>query len=176
MRGPRGMGFLYVKESVMDQLEFSSINMMSGTWTAPEDYALTRDIKLFDHWEKSFSILKGFDMSVQIMLQIGVEKIWSRIQELAAYFRTRIRELGQYTLMDKGDQLCGIVTFRHKKISTEQVFHTLAKAGINSSISYNWSSFTDLHNKGTESVNRCSIHFVNTKQEIDQCMEVLREL
>lgn len=173
MRGPRGMGFLYIKESCLARLKTPYINMMSAKWIAPDQYSLEHDIKLFDHWEKSFSILKGFEESVRLILEIGVENIWKRIQDLAEYFRASIERLEHYQCMDKGEHLCGIVTFKHDSISTEQVFETLAKAGINTSISYNWSSFTDLNEKQTESVNRASIHFVNTFEEIDKCVQIL---
>jgi selenocysteine lyase/cysteine desulfurase len=176
MRGPRGMGFLYVKESLMPKLEMPFLNMMSAKWIAAEHYEFTPGNLMFDHWEKPFSILKGFEASIRVILEIGVENIWNQVQELSQYFRNALNDLAHFECMDKGDILCGIVTFKHNSIPTEQVFEALGKAGINTSISYNWSSFTDLDQKRTESVNRASIHFLNTKFEIDACIDVLKSM
>ena len=176
MRGPRGYGFLYVKESALEKLDFPFLNMIAAQWNGPDSYNFTPSAKAFETWEKSFSILKGFEEAVRIILEVGVDKIWDRIKSLSQYFRAELNKVDGFKVEDTGTTLCGIVTFTHAKKSSEYIAKKLSRNKINSTISYNWASYTEMDLKHLESANRTSIHFYNTKEEIDTCIEVLKSI
>ena len=53
----------------------------------------------------------GFGIAVEYALSVGLDQIWERVQELAAYLRQRLRQVPGVTVIDKGRRLCGIVSF-----------------------------------------------------------------
>ena len=56
LRGPRGVGFLYVRRELLTPLlEPPTIDHYAAPWTAPDQYTLRPDAKRFENWENNYA-------------------------------------------------------------------------------------------------------------------------
>ena len=74
LRGPRGVGFLYVKKSVIEKLHPPIIDLRSATWVSPTIYELRKDAKRFENWENNCAAILGFGAAVDYALDIGLAR------------------------------------------------------------------------------------------------------
>jgi len=144
LRGPRGLGFLYVKKSAIHHLVPQSLDNVTAHWQLGEQVNIDRKVTMFEHWEKSYALVTGFSEALRYLLDLGVENTWERITELAQYTRQQLDSLPEK---------------------------------INTSVTLPFSSLTDLHYRGLENgAVRASIHYYNTKEEIDVLIKELKQL
>lgn len=53
----------------------------------------------------------GLGIAAEYVLQIGIEAIWDRVQQLAGLLRQQLSSVKGVTVQDRGRLLCGIVSF-----------------------------------------------------------------
>lgn len=166
MRAPRGTGFLYVNKKVMDSLHPPFLDLHSAEWIAQDQLKVRDDARKFENWEANYAGIIGLQKAVSYILDLGIQKIWQRIQFLAAMFRERLEALPEVTVQDIGEVKCGIVTFTVSDRSAEEVKQYLNGHDINVSISTKSSTLLDMENRNLEEAIRASIHYYNTEEEI----------
>jgi selenocysteine lyase/cysteine desulfurase len=174
LRGPRGAGFLYVSDKGLDLgLEPLFIDMKGADWTEKNIYVPRSDAKRFEYWESSAALLLGTRIAIEYCLEIRLDRIWSRIQYLADYARTKLREIKGVRLLDEGPELCSIITFTISEIDADTIKEGLAKKKINAVVSYRNYAVIDFDKKGVQSAVRISPHYFNVESEIDFFIEQL---
>lgn len=80
------------------------------------------------------------------------------------------------TLQDKGDRLCGIVTFAHTRIDARTVRDRLRTQGINVSVTTATSTRLDFEQRGLPDLVRASAHYLTTDDELDRFVAAVRAL
>ena len=66
LRGPRGIGFLYVSERALTRGDHPLyVDMRGATWTAPDDLSLVNDARRFEDWEFPYALVLGLGAAVQ---------------------------------------------------------------------------------------------------------------
>ena len=90
LRGPRGVGFLYVRSDLIEQLEPPFLDNHAATWVDTDRYEIRSDARRFENWESNIAGKIGMGVAAEYALEIGVEAGWHRIQQLAAGLRQRI--------------------------------------------------------------------------------------
>jgi selenocysteine lyase/cysteine desulfurase len=174
LRGPRGAGFLYVSDKALVLgLEPLFIDMRGAEWTEKDVYVPRNDATRFEDWEFAFALLLGTKVSIEYCLKIGLNRIWGRIQYLAAYARTKLREINGVRLLDEGRELCSLITFTIPGFDAEMIKDGLAKKKINVVISYRNFAVIDFDKKGVQWAIRISAHYFNLESEIDFFIEQL---
>jgi len=177
MRGPRGAGFLYVSDRALEVgLEPLFVDLQGAEWIAADRYQLQASAKRFEIWERSYAIMLGAAAATDYALEQGLENIEKRVTQLANYARKRLAELSPLQVLDRGEQLCGIVTVHAEGWQPQQLKTALQQKRINTSYTGIGSARLDFQEKGIEWALRISPHYYNTKGEIDTFVTALGEI
>jgi cysteine desulfurase / selenocysteine lyase len=167
LRAPRGTGFLYVRKEVQDQLTPLMIDGFSISQVSLEDYKLKDNARRFELYERSRALTLGLGKAVDYALNIGIDRIWQRIQELSGLLRRKLTGIGSITLHDIGNDKCGIVTFSVEGLETTFIKNKLAEKNINVSVGLAKSTLYYMSKHQLTAVVRASVHYYNTEEEID---------
>lgn len=168
LRGPRGTGFLYVRQSLVERLEPPFLDLHAATWTAPDAYEIRPDARRFENWESYVAGRLGLGAAADYALDIGLEAIAARIDVLAGRLRRQLETVTGVVVRDLGARRCGIVTFTRAEETSDAVKARLARLGINVSVSRPSSTLLDFEARGIPEVVRASVHYYNTEDEVDR--------
>ena len=176
LRGPRGFGFLYVKPSILSKINPPWLDMHSSTWSGIDSFEMEHTAKMFEQWEVSYSNMMGLYAAMTYANKLGPEFIWQRIHYLSKYLRQALNEIPGVTLHDRGAYLGGIISFTVADHHPKEIKEALGRQHINTSLSPAASSYLDMHRKGLSMVNRASVHYYNTEEEISMLADALGQL
>lgn len=175
LRGPRGSGFLYVHEAMLDRIVPSQPDHHGAEWVAADRYEFAEGARRFEYWEYSHADWLGLGAAVDVALEVGVDRIEATIEAHAIRLRDGLREVG-LVVHDRGDVQCGIVTASHPDVSSQEFSDRLRDAGINTSCTMVGSSRFDVEERGLPTMLRLSVHCTNTDDEITTAVSTLAEL
>lgn len=176
LRGPRGVGFLYVRKELAQQLEPPFLDLQAATWTSLDDYEIRPDTRRFENWEANIAGKIGMGVAAEYAMEIGIEAGWARVQQLADGLRQRIDAIPGCAVHDLGATRCGIVSFAVDGYDPEDVMQRLAEHRINVRTSTVFSTRFDMTARGIDHLVRASVHYYNTAYELDQTAEVLASI
>jgi cysteine desulfurase / selenocysteine lyase len=180
LRGPRGTGFLYVRQSFLQRVEPVPIDMRGATWTARDRYEMRNDARRFETWESSIACRLGLGVAVEYAIAVGLESIAEPVNLLAAVLRERLAVVAGVAVRDlpgsgKSSQ-CGIVTFTHERFSAQTIFERMRDQGINVRVTPIFGALIDAEQRGLPEMVRASVHYYNTDEEIARFVRAVREL
>ncbi|MEO6039221.1 MAG: aminotransferase class V-fold PLP-dependent enzyme [Saprospiraceae bacterium] len=174
LRGPRGGGFLYASDRVLQAgLEMAIPDMRSADWTGANTYVTAADAKRFEYWEMPPAIVLGSKVAVEYALQLGLEQIEARVKHLADFTRQQLHNLPGVQVLDRGEELCGIVTVQSPAWEPQALLEKLSRQHINCRLSSLLVAQIDFPRKGVDWALRISPHYYNTEAEIMQAIEAL---
>ena len=173
LRGPRGTGFLYIRRSMLDQLDPPFLDLHAATWTAPDTFVIRPDARRFENWETNYASKIGLGVAVDYALTWGLEAIQARVTGLARRLRETLSNLDGVQVHDQGLRQCGIVSFTIDGIPAATVRQHLHDHGVNVSVSLVDYARLDLPNRGLPDLVRASVHYYNTDDELDQLITAL---
>ena len=177
MRGPRGVGFLYVSDRALEAGAYPlTVDMHGADWTDPETFALKPDARRFEQWEISHALVLGAGAAAGYALGVGIGKARERSWRLAASVRERLAEMDGIRVLDRGRSLCAIATAELGGRNAEQVKLALRARGINTSSPLREDAVIDMDEKRAASAIRISPHYYNTADEIDRALAALAEV
>jgi selenocysteine lyase/cysteine desulfurase len=176
LRGPRGMGFLYVREALIPELEPPFVDLGSATWTAPGEYHLLDDARRFENWECNVAAKIAMGTAVDYALEWGLDNIEIRIAALAGALREGLAALPGVMLRDLGSRQCGIVSFTVDSRAPADVVAGLNSRGINLSVSRATSTQLDMHARGLDALVRAGVHYYNDEDEVARFLAALEEV
>jgi cysteine desulfurase / selenocysteine lyase len=175
LRGPRGVGFLWVERGWLERLEPPLMEGHAAEWVEPDRYVIRPDAKRFEVWECNVGARLGFGAAVQYAQALGLERIWARVQLLGETLRARLTRIGGVTVRDLGLQRAGIVSFTVDGVEAARVKSTLRAARINVTVSPARGTLLDMRARGLREIVRASVHYYNTEDEIERmALEVAR--
>jgi selenocysteine lyase/cysteine desulfurase len=161
---------------MLEKLRLSFFDGRTVTSVNQQSFTVRPDARRFEWYEKNPAIILGLQKAVEYALNIGVERIWQRVQFLASLFRQRLSELDGIVVHDQGDVLCGIVTFSVSGVPATEVRKKLAAKNINVHIGLAPSTLYYMNRKGLDGIVRASVHYYNTEEEIEIVCRELRNL
>jgi selenocysteine lyase/cysteine desulfurase len=177
LRGPRGLGFLYVSDRVLEAGAHPVLVDMHGAdWTDPDAFALNPDARRFETWEFALALVLGLGAAAEYALHAGVERTGRRARELAEYARSQLSAIPGVRILDRGPDLCAIVTIAVDGRDTTDIKLSLRSRGINTSSPHREDAVIDMDEKGTASALRLSPHYYNTREEVDTAVSTLEEI
>lgn len=177
LRGPRGAGFLYVSDRVLEEkLEPFFVDLRGASWTAADAYEIVDSARRFELWERSYALLLGSQAAVDYALNIGLENIEKRVKVLSKALRTQLELIPSLRVLDKGEQLSGIVTFCSQTSSPKAIKNILETQHIHSSVTSKDSAWIDFSRKEVEGALRLSPHYYNLENEVDRVVEIIKNI
>jgi selenocysteine lyase/cysteine desulfurase len=164
LRGPRGIGFLYVSDRALERGAHPLLLDMRGArWTDADRFELVEDARRFENWEFAYALV------------LGVEETGARARRLAALCREQLAASPALRVLDRGPELCAIVTVEVRGREAGEVVLSLRRRGINTSAALRSSAVIDMDSKHATSAVRISPHYYNTEAEIDSVVRALAE-
>lgn len=176
LRGPRGMGFLYVRRDLIERLTPPLIDLHAATWTSRDRYELRTDARRFENWETNYAAKLGMGVAIDYALNLGLDAIWRRVADRAALLRARLAEVPGVCLRDLGQVKGGIVTFTKDGVAAAKIRDQLHRESINVDISSISSTRYDMEDRGLAQMVRASVHYLTTDEEIEQLVGVVSNL
>jgi len=176
LRGPRGVGFLYVRREIVEQVEPVFLDLHAATWVAPDRYEIRGDARRFENWESNVAGKIGLGVAASYAMAVGVEAGSARLRSLAEMLRQRICEIPGGAVHDLGVERGGIVSFTLEGVDPEVIKQRLAAERINVTVSTVASTRYDMTARGLERVVRASPHYYNTEEEVDRLVEVVASM
>jgi len=168
LRGPRGTGFLYVREGVIEQLEPPFLDMQAAEWVNRDTFKIRADARRFENWETNYAGKIGLGVAVDYALSWGLAAIEHRIRGLADKLREQLNGIDGVTVQDLGQKKCGIVSFTVKAKEPNEIKRVLSENKINLSVSSAQGTRLDMDARGFTSVLRASVHYYNTEAEVER--------
>jgi len=168
LRGPRGTGFLYVSDRVLnDGYEPLFIDMYGARWTGPDSYAPVETAARFEDWEFPYAAVIGSAVAVRYALGVGVPAIARRTPALAAQLRGRLAAIPGVRLLDGGPHPAALVTLAVDGWAARPFKQALDARRINSALGYREFAQFDFADKDVAWALRLSPHYYNTEDEVD---------
>lgn len=180
LRGPRGTGFLYVRQSLLERLEPPMLDMDAADWTGPESYRMRDNARRFEAWESSIACRLGLGVAVRYALDLGLDAIEARVQALAKQLREELSTVKGVTVRDlgwrEGATQCGIVTFTHDGVMPDELVRRMAEDRMVIRSSPRNATLLDMDARRLEAVARASVHYYNTEAEIARFVQAVRHI
>lgn len=168
MLGPSGAGILFVKKSRHDLLRPAIVggwNVVSPNFISQREVKFEAGGRKFEPGAYTHSVLAGLKAAVELLLEAGANEISQQISALNRTLRDRIA-LSGFEFLSPTDEKnrSGILTFRHLRVSSAQLWEALTKNDIVVSLR---------HDRADRGWLRVSPHFYNTAVEIERLAEIL---
>lgn len=174
MRGPRGTGFLYVSDKVLEQNYAPLLlDMRGANWSEFDDYELFKTAKRFEHWEISYASLLGLMEATKYANAVGMQEIENYNRKLSEKLRQNLKN-SRFNVWDWGNNLSSIVTFSGPDGDLENIQKVLKENNVFFSVTYKNSALIDFTNKNINGIVRLSPHYFNTVDEIEKVSEILK--
>lgn len=175
VRGPRGIGFLYVSDRALERgLYPLFVDMHGADWTDPDAFRLAEEARRFENWEFPYALVLGLGEAARYTLAVGAEG-YARARRLAGMLRERLAPLPGVRVLDRGRERCAIVTIAVEGRDAADVKLALRARGINTSSAHRTSGVIDMDEKRVTSSLRLSPHYYNTEDELEIVVSALKE-
>ncbi|GAB3794559.1 aminotransferase class V-fold PLP-dependent enzyme [Spirosoma humi] len=178
LRGPRGMGFLYVSDKVLTaNMAPLFIDLHGASWESADTYRLEPTANRFEDWEFPQALMLGAAEAHRYALKVGIAEIAERNARLCATLRSGLIQLPGVRLLDEGDRLASLITLFSDRKSAADLKTALAVEHINTSISAHGAAILDYDRKGMKTAAlRISPHYFNTDEEVSLLLETLKQI
>ena len=176
LRGPRGTGFVYVRQATMADLVPPMLDVHAATWDARDHYTVRADARRFENWETNYAGKIGLATAIDYALAWGMDAIGARVLALGNQLRQRLADIPGVQLCDLGPQPCGIVSFRHARVAAADIMAALAAQRINVTTSSPFGTRYDMEARQLDMVVRASVHYYNDDDEIARMVAAVAAL
>lgn len=180
LRGPRGIGFLYVSDWALDRgLYPSTIDMNGASWSSTHSFELVDSARRFERWESPTALVVGLGEAVAYAMRIGVDTAGARARMLTDRVRTLLATLSStagWRVLDDGPRAGAIVAVELGTVDPRLVVEALRAKAINTSATFRAWAHYHLGRQDVEAALRVSPHYYNTENEIDRFVPALYDV
>jgi selenocysteine lyase/cysteine desulfurase len=177
LRGPRGTGFLFVSDRILEEgLEPLFIDMRGATWKSANEYVHEKDARRFELWENPYSAMVGLKEAIRYANELGMGQIVEYNRTLIDALRKGLGSLPGIELLDRGSAKSNIVTFHKEGMPLSVLQEALTAQNVVFSVSKLENARIDFENKGVEGAVRVSPHYFNTIEEAENLMGIIASI
>jgi len=173
MLGPKGTGFLYVRDGFRDTVQ----DYYSGGGTGDDKWDIMTDPVTLGGYAPSGhrffggtqanALYTGVNASIDFINSIGIENIHNRIKYLGKYTQDRLLEMDKVELLTPTEERsrCAVNGFRIKGVDYHKFFDTCAAEKVR---------IRAVPEDGLNCL-RVSTHIYNNKAEVDKLMDLIKK-
>jgi len=160
---PEGIGAFYISREVMEVVEpvILGWHSVKNRFDFENyDFRLSPDARRFEPGSMNTVGMAAFSASLELLLSVGIDRIWERVRRLTERIFEKARECGfELVSSDLPEERSGIVTFRVPGVDNGALWKAMMERKAVCS-----------HRAGGI---RLSPHFYNTPEEVDKIFEAL---
>jgi len=172
LRGPRGTGFLYIKDKWLSIIEPVMIDHFGAPWVSKNTYELRKDARRFETWENSYALRIGLGEAITYAEEIGIDLIHERVQLLARLNRKLLSEVKNVQVRDIGTEQCGIISFSiEEEKNPKKIVDQMSEAGFTIGSVDPESTLIDSEKRKLPTLLRMAPHYYNTEEEIEKAVK-----
>jgi cysteine desulfurase/selenocysteine lyase len=176
--GPMGLGVLYINPKLMQSIPpffkgggmINSVSQFSAQWAeAPEK---------FEAGTPPVAEAVAFSASLEYVDSIGLDKIMAHERELSSQLISGLRELNDFNLLVKeydALKFGPVISFTHRNIHAHDLAQLLSYENVAMRSGHHCAQPLHDHLAIASSI-RASIGMYNTKQDIENTLEVLKHI
>lgn len=163
LRGPRGVGFLYVADKIAGRGAYPLyVDMRGADWTAPDTYSLAAGGRRFENWEFAYALVLGMGAAVRYAESVGSQQ-YKRPAALTAHLRKLLADVPGLRLTDElGRQEAAIITAAVAGRDPAAIKLAMRARRVNI-----WA---------VDALLRFSPHYYNTEEELETAVATLKEV
>ncbi|HEY7289734.1 MAG TPA: aminotransferase class V-fold PLP-dependent enzyme [Vicinamibacterales bacterium] len=176
LRGPRGIGFLYVSDAALERGLYPwNIDMRGATWPDADRFEIVDSARRFEMWEFPYALVLGLGEAARYALGVGIDVVQRRSRGLAERLRRQLRDVPGWRVLDEGAVCSAIVAVELGAANPADVVERLRRRRFNTSATFRqWAQF-QMGRQRAEAALRVSPHYYNTEDEVDRFVAALRE-
>lgn len=177
LRGPRGIGFLYVSDAALQAGRHPLlVDMRGARWTDVGTYAPYDGARRFEQWEQPLALVLGLGAAARYATAEGVARTSMRAHGLAADVRRRLVAIDGVRSVDRGGRLSAIAAFECAGRDAGDLVPALRALGVNVSSQSSDENAVPLGRLGARSILRVSPHYYNDVADLDALEAGLSDL
>lgn len=173
LMGPKGTGILYVSQRMMDIWKPTYVGAYSedGSYDLNAKHlVIKKKANSVEYGTRNTPLYLALGAAMDFVNSIGQERIAQRGLSMSDYFRTKLmNELPEVEILtpSEKDLYCSIITFRSHKMDAIDLQRAISRK-----------HYTRVRNVSENGLNavRCSFHVYNNFQEIDQMIEIMKDI
>ncbi|MGD1889608.1 MAG: aminotransferase class V-fold PLP-dependent enzyme, partial [Cyclobacteriaceae bacterium] len=177
LRGPRGTGFLYVSDRMLNE-GYAPLMIDGGgaIWKDENHYDVLPTAQRFETWEKPYALVVGLTEAFRYANELGMKNIETQNQILMNRLRDNLSNISEVTQYDQGSKKCNILTFRKEGLSLQTIKEKLEQNNVFFSVSNREWGVIDYKKKEIDGTIRLSPHYFNTLVEMDRVAEIIADI
>ena len=174
LRGPRGTGFLYVRQGLIEQLEPPFLDLHAAEWDDGDTFSIRADARRFENWETSYATKLGLGGGGRLRARAGG---WRRSPSACRAWRRRCGSSWRRSRASRcttaASRSAGSSRSPSPASRRPRSRSASAPTAINVSVTPVTYSRLDLGARGLDAVVRASVHYYNTEAELERLVEVV---
>ena len=176
LRGPRGIGFLYVSDEALARGVAPTFPDLHGAgWTGEDRFELVPSARRFETWEFAFALVLGLGAAARYAGDAGIADAGAYSASLAQRLRDRFADRPGARVLDRAPRLSAIATVAFDGTPAEAVVRSLREQAINTSTTTVDYPTMDAARRSAGIAVRISPHYYNTVRDVDTAIFALEE-
>lgn len=178
LMGPQGTGFLWGRLELLDRLQSLSTGSRAANLVDEGQFKVNRPPHKFEAGVLNTSGVIGLGRAIQYVEEIGYEAILTHIRDLTSYMIAALQATPKVNFHGSArlDRQAGIVMWSVDGMESDRVAQELDRSSNVAVASGAQGSLLAIQPKGLSSIVRTSVHYCNTREDIDALAEVLRKI
>ncbi len=178
LMGPQGTGFLWGRLELLEKLQPLTTGSRAANVVDEERFKVNRPPHKFEAGVLNTSGVIGLGRAIQYVEEIGYNAILTHIRDLTAYMIETLRATPKVIFHGSArlDRQAGIVMWNVEGMDPDQVARELDRIGNVAVASGAQGSLLAIKPKGVTSIVRTSVHYCNTRGDLDALAAALRKI
>lgn len=179
LRGPRGTGFVYIRENGninVTGLDLAAADLILENGSI-QGIQLRTDARKFELWERSIANVLGLKNAIKEHLSRDRHSDYKSTTQKARQLRLSIKKNGKLSLIGKVDSPSAVVGFYANDVETEKkILEAFTSSEVKFSQMHDWDCPLDFQKYNINSIFRLSPHYYTEKNVIELALNIIENI